>query len=59
MKLTQLGLDLDREFCFANLATLIERLARTFRPLRKKLYGSTWSRAPTWMLRLNSTLSRA
>jgi proline dehydrogenase len=25
VKLTQLGLDLDREFCFANLATLIER----------------------------------
>jgi proline dehydrogenase len=24
VKLTQLGLDLDREFCFANLATLIE-----------------------------------
>jgi proline dehydrogenase len=25
VKLTQLGLDLDREFCFANLAALIER----------------------------------
>ena len=24
MKLTQLGLDLDREFCYANLAKLIE-----------------------------------
>jgi len=27
VKLTQLGLDLDREFCFANLAKLIERSA--------------------------------
>jgi proline dehydrogenase len=27
VKLTQLGLDLDREFCFANLARLIERSA--------------------------------
>ena len=29
VKLTQLGLDLDREFCFANLVTLIERSAAT------------------------------
>lgn len=27
VKLTQLGLDLDREFCYANLVTLIERSA--------------------------------
>jgi proline dehydrogenase len=29
VKLTQLGLDLDREFCFANLVKLIERSAAT------------------------------
>ena len=27
VKLTQLGLDLDREFCYANLVRLIERYA--------------------------------
>jgi proline dehydrogenase len=33
VKLTQLGLDLDREFCFANLANLIEHL-----PAQKTLW---------------------
>ncbi len=36
VKLTQLGLDLDREFCFANLATLIER-SREAAPAAEKV----------------------
>jgi proline dehydrogenase len=35
VKLTQLGLDLDREFCFANLAKLIER-SRSESPAAEK-----------------------
>jgi proline dehydrogenase len=35
VKLTQLGLDLDREFCFANLAKLIER-SQTVSPAAEK-----------------------
>ena len=39
VKLTQLGLDLDREFCLANLTTLIERSRAHLRPpLEKTLW---------------------
>ena len=53
VKLTQLGLDLDQEFCFANLAKLIEHTPR------KKLYGSISSKVPMWTSRWNSIVARA
>jgi proline dehydrogenase len=38
VKLTQLGLDLDREFCFANLTALIERSRATAPAAEKTLW---------------------
>jgi proline dehydrogenase len=38
VKLTQLGLDLDREFCFANLTTLIERSGASAQSPEKTLW---------------------
>ena len=38
VKLTQLGLDLDREFCYANLVKLIERLRAGSAPPQKVIW---------------------
>ena len=53
VKLTQLGLDLDREFCCANLAQLIERLRAGSAPPQKVVWIDM-EHSPMWTTRLKS-----